>query len=109
MALRVLALARLAADGSFGRCACAAHRWLGCSLARCAGAAGSGTLSGLLQSLHLSFQVLHPLAEQLQFLGRWDSQAAQSTAEGASNTQVSSQELARMAQALQRLVDEYRK
>jgi methyl-accepting chemotaxis protein len=37
------------------------------------------------------------------------AQAAQSTAEGASNTQVSSQELARMAQALQRLVDEYRK
>ena len=37
------------------------------------------------------------------------AQAAQSTAEGASNTQVSSQELSRMAQALQRLVDEYRK
>jgi methyl-accepting chemotaxis protein len=37
------------------------------------------------------------------------AQAAQSTAEGAYNTQVSSQELARMAQALQRLVDEYRK
>jgi methyl-accepting chemotaxis protein len=37
------------------------------------------------------------------------AQAAQSTAEGASNTQVSSQELARMAQALQRLVDDYRK
>jgi methyl-accepting chemotaxis protein len=37
------------------------------------------------------------------------AQAAQSTAEGASNTQVSSQELARMAQALQRLVEEYRK
>jgi methyl-accepting chemotaxis protein len=37
------------------------------------------------------------------------AQAAQSTAEGASNTQVSSQELARMAQALQQLVDEYRK
>ncbi|MFM1904830.1 MAG: hypothetical protein RLZZ440_2730 [Planctomycetota bacterium] len=37
------------------------------------------------------------------------AQAAQSTAEGASNTQVSSQELARMAQALQRLVHEYRK
>jgi methyl-accepting chemotaxis protein len=37
------------------------------------------------------------------------AQAAQSTAEGASNTQVSSQELARMAQALQRLVDEYRR
>ena len=37
------------------------------------------------------------------------AQAAQSTAEGASNTQVSSQELARMAQALQRLVDEYKK
>ncbi len=37
------------------------------------------------------------------------AQAAQSTAEGASNTQVSSHELSRMAQALQRLVDEYRK
>ena len=37
------------------------------------------------------------------------AQAAQSTAEGASNTQVSSQELSRMAQALQRLVDEYRR
>jgi methyl-accepting chemotaxis protein len=37
------------------------------------------------------------------------AQAAQSTAEGASNTQLSSQELARMAQALQRLVAEYRK
>ena len=37
------------------------------------------------------------------------AQAAQSTAEGASNTQVSSQELARMAQALQRLVEEYRR
>ena len=37
------------------------------------------------------------------------AQAAQSTAEGASNTQVLSQELARMAQGLQRLVDEYRK
>jgi hypothetical protein len=37
------------------------------------------------------------------------AQAAQSTAEGASNTQVSSQELARMAQALQRLVEEYKK
>ena len=36
------------------------------------------------------------------------AQAAQSTAEGASNTQVSSQELARMAQALQKLVSEYR-
>ena len=35
--------------------------------------------------------------------------AAQSTAEGASNTQISSQELARMAQALQRLVEEYKK
>ena len=37
------------------------------------------------------------------------AQAAQSTAEGAANTQVSSQELSRMAQALQRLVDEYKK
>jgi methyl-accepting chemotaxis protein len=37
------------------------------------------------------------------------AQAAQSTAEGASNTQISSQELASMAQALQRLVDEYKK
>jgi len=37
------------------------------------------------------------------------AQAAQSTAEGASNTQISSQELARMAQALQRLVEEYRR
>jgi methyl-accepting chemotaxis protein len=37
------------------------------------------------------------------------AQAAQSTAEGAANTQISSQELARMAQALQRLVEEYRK
>jgi methyl-accepting chemotaxis protein len=36
------------------------------------------------------------------------AQAAQSTAEGASNTQVSSQELSRMAQALQRLVEEYK-
>jgi len=36
------------------------------------------------------------------------AQAAQSTAEGACNTQVASQELARMAQSLQRLVDEYR-
>jgi methyl-accepting chemotaxis protein len=36
------------------------------------------------------------------------AQAAQSTAEGASNTQLSSQELSRMAQGLQRLVDEYR-
>jgi len=36
------------------------------------------------------------------------AQAAQSTAEGAANTQVSSRELARMAQDLQRLVDEYR-
>ncbi|MFM8954021.1 MAG: methyl-accepting chemotaxis protein [Planctomycetaceae bacterium] len=37
------------------------------------------------------------------------AQAAQSTAEGASNTQVSSQELSRMAQALQQLVEEYRR
>jgi methyl-accepting chemotaxis protein len=37
------------------------------------------------------------------------AQAAQSTAEGASNTQLSSQELARMAQALQRLVDDYKR
>ena len=37
------------------------------------------------------------------------AQAAQSTAEGASNTQLSSQELARMAQALQRLVEDYRR
>ena len=37
------------------------------------------------------------------------AQAAQSTAEGANNTQLSSQELARMAQGLQRLVDEYRR
>jgi Mg2+ and Co2+ transporter CorA len=37
------------------------------------------------------------------------AQAAQSTAEGASNTQVSSQELSRMAQALQQLVEEYKK
>jgi methyl-accepting chemotaxis protein len=37
------------------------------------------------------------------------AQAAQSTAEGASNTQVSSLELSRMAQALQRLVVDYRK
>jgi methyl-accepting chemotaxis protein len=37
------------------------------------------------------------------------AQAAQSTAEGASNTQVSSQELSRMAQALQRLVEEYKR
>ncbi len=37
------------------------------------------------------------------------AQAAQSTAEGASNTQLSSQELARMAQALQRLVEEYKR
>ena len=37
------------------------------------------------------------------------AQAAQSTAEGASNTQLSSQELSRMAQALQRLVDEYKR
>ena len=37
------------------------------------------------------------------------AQAAQSTAEGASNTQVSSLELSRMAQALQRLVQEYKK
>ena len=37
------------------------------------------------------------------------AQAAQSTAEGASNTQVSSQELARMAQALQQLVEEYKR
>jgi len=37
------------------------------------------------------------------------ARAAQSTAEGAANTQVSSQELSRMAQALQRLVDDYRK
>ena len=36
------------------------------------------------------------------------AQAAQSTAEGASNTQVSSQELSRMAQGLQKLVGEYR-
>jgi len=36
------------------------------------------------------------------------AQAAQSTAEGACNAQVSSQELARMAQNLQRLVEEYR-
>ena len=36
------------------------------------------------------------------------AQAAQSTAEGASNTQVSSQELSRMAQALQQLVEEYK-
>jgi methyl-accepting chemotaxis protein len=33
--------------------------------------------------------------------------AAQSTAEGASNTQVAAQELARMASTLQRLVDDY--
>ena len=37
------------------------------------------------------------------------ARAAQSTAEGAANTQVSSQELSRMAQALQRLVEDYRK
>jgi methyl-accepting chemotaxis protein len=37
------------------------------------------------------------------------AQAAQSTAEGAANTQVASQELSRMAQALQRLVDEYKR
>ena len=37
------------------------------------------------------------------------AQAAQSTAEGASNTQLSSQELARMAQALQRLVEDYKR
>jgi len=37
------------------------------------------------------------------------AQAAQGTAEGASNTQVSSQDLARMAQALQRLVEEYKR
>jgi methyl-accepting chemotaxis protein len=37
------------------------------------------------------------------------AQAAQSTAEGASNTQISAQELSRMAQGLQRLVDEYRR
>lgn len=37
------------------------------------------------------------------------AQAAQTTSEGASNTQLSSQELARMAQALTRLVAEYRK
>jgi len=37
------------------------------------------------------------------------AQAAQSTAEGAANTQMSSQELSRMAQALQRLVEEYKK
>jgi len=36
------------------------------------------------------------------------AQAAQSTAEGASNTQISSQELSRMAQALQQLVEEYK-
>ena len=36
------------------------------------------------------------------------AQAAQSTAEGAANTQISSRELARMAQDLQRLVDDYR-
>jgi len=36
------------------------------------------------------------------------AQAAQSTSEGASNTQVSSQELSRMAQGLQKLVSEYR-
>ena len=36
------------------------------------------------------------------------AQAAQSTAEGAANTQVSSRELARMAQDLQQLVDDYR-
>jgi methyl-accepting chemotaxis protein len=37
------------------------------------------------------------------------AQAAQSTAEGAANTQMSSRELARMAQDLQRLVDDYQK
>ena len=37
------------------------------------------------------------------------AQAAQSTAEGASNTQLSSQELSRMAQALQRLVEDYKR
>ena len=37
------------------------------------------------------------------------AQAAQNTAEGASNAQLSSQELARMAQNLQRLVEEYQK
>ncbi len=37
------------------------------------------------------------------------AQAAQTTSEGAGNTQLSSQELARMAQALTRLVAEYRK
>jgi methyl-accepting chemotaxis protein len=35
------------------------------------------------------------------------AQAAQSTAEGAANTQISAQELARMASALNRLVDDY--
>jgi len=35
------------------------------------------------------------------------AQAAQNTAEGATNAQLSSQELAKMAQSLQRLVDEY--
>lgn len=35
------------------------------------------------------------------------AQAAQNTAEGAANAQLSSQELAKMAQSLQRLVDEY--
>ena len=37
------------------------------------------------------------------------ARAAQNTAEGAANTQVASQELSRMAQALQSLVDEYRR
>ena len=36
------------------------------------------------------------------------ARAAQNTAEGANNTQLSAQELSRMAQGLQRLVDEYR-
>ena len=36
------------------------------------------------------------------------AQAAQNTAEGATNAQLSSQELAKMAQTLQRLVEEYR-
>jgi methyl-accepting chemotaxis protein len=37
------------------------------------------------------------------------ARAAQGTAEGASNTQVSSEELSQMAQGLQRLVEEYRR
>jgi methyl-accepting chemotaxis protein len=37
------------------------------------------------------------------------AQAAQNTAEGAANTQVASQELSRMAQALRTLVDEYQR